>query len=66
MHYNDVEKILNYIKTDTGVSPDGMDGKQKNPEHVTFPKPETIRIPIRDLTGYPVLSRIGLQEHTLY
>jgi hypothetical protein len=61
-----VEKIYNCIKTDTGVSMDWMAGERNNSEHFTFPELETMRIPVQDLIGEPVLFRIDLQEHKLY
>ena len=61
-----MEKIYNCVKTNTGVSLDWMEGKRKNPEHFTFPELETMRIPVQDLIGDPVLFRIDLQEHKIY
>jgi hypothetical protein len=61
-----VEKIYNCVKTNTGVSPEWMEGKRKNSEHFTFSELETMRIPVRDLIGDPVLFRIDLQEHKPY
>jgi hypothetical protein len=61
-----VEKILNCVKTDTGVSLDWMDGKRKNSEFFTFPELETMRIPVQELIEVPTLFRIDLQEHKIY
>lgn len=61
-----MEKIYNCVKTDTGVSLDWMDGKRKKSEHFTFPELESMRIPVHDLIGDPVLFRIDLQEHKIY
>jgi hypothetical protein len=61
-----VEKIYNCVITDTGVSLDWMEGKRENPEHFTFPELETMRIPVQDPIGNPVLFRIDLQEHKIY
>jgi len=41
-------------------------GNEKNPDHFTFRELDAMRIPVRDLTGDPVLSRIDLQEHNIY
>jgi hypothetical protein len=61
-----VEKIYNSVQTNTGVTLDWMEGKRKNSEHFTFTELETMRIPVRDLIGDPVLFRIDLQEHKIY
>ena len=58
--------IYNCVKTNTGVSLNWMDGKRKNPAHFTFWELETMRIPVQNLIGNPVLFRIDLQEHKIY
>jgi hypothetical protein len=61
-----VEKIYNCAKTDTGVSMDWMEGKQKNNEQFSLSELETMRIRVPDLISNPELFRIDLQEHKIY
>lgn len=61
-----MEKILNCVKTDTGVSLDWMDGRRKNNEHFLYRDLETMRIHVQDLISNPELFRIDLHEHKIY
>ena len=66
MNYGAVEKILNCVKTETGVSLDWMEGKRKHSEHFSFPELESMRIRVTYLQTSPELFRIDLQEHKIY